>query len=129
MCVVEYMICFQVLTGCEVQWVPASGGQVPDGALPSGETEEGEPLFVGRTSHEGTMTLGKVYCYMHFLYIRLLDFTLNGYLKVYRVIQEERAVFWEIIVRQGVHVNMCRILNVYCDNSCVTVHIQNYCEW
>lgn len=51
---------YEVLTGCEVEWVPASSGQVPDGALPSGETEDGEPLFVGRTSHEGTRTLGKV---------------------------------------------------------------------
>jgi len=60
------MICFQVLTGSDVEWVPASGGQVPERALPSGETEEGEPLFVGRTSHEGTMTVGKVrYCYVH----------------------------------------------------------------
>ena len=54
------MICFQVLIGGEVEWVPASGGQVPERALPSGETEEGEPLFVGRTSHDGTMTVGKV---------------------------------------------------------------------
>jgi hypothetical protein len=88
---------------------------VPDNALPSGETEEGEPLFVGRASHEGTLTVGKVYsyCHWHLLYIQLLDFTLNGDLKVYRVIQEERPAFWEIIVRQEVHMNMCRILNVY----------------
>jgi len=33
--------------------------------------------------------------------------------KVYRVIQEESPAFWEIIVRQEVHVNVCRILNVY----------------
>jgi hypothetical protein len=122
------MICFQVLTGCEVEWVPASGGNVPDKALPSGETEEGEPLFVGRVSHEGTLTLGKVYCYWRLLYVQLLDFTLNGELKLYRVIQEERPVFWESIVRREVHVNMCRVLNVYCDNSCVTVQIQNYGE-
>jgi len=111
-CIIEYMICFQVLTGCEVEWVPASGGQVPEGALPSGETEEGEPLFVGRASHEGTMTVGKVYRYMHLLYIRLLDFTLNGDLKVYRVSQEKRPAFRGIIMKQEVDVNMCRILNV-----------------
>jgi hypothetical protein len=80
------MICFQVLTGCEVEWVPTSGGQLPDRALPSGETEDGEPLFVGRSSHEGTMTIGKVYCYMHLLYIKLLDFTFHGDPKVYRAI-------------------------------------------
>jgi len=111
-CNIEYMICFQVLTGSEVEWVPASGGHVPEGALPSGETEEGEPLFVGRASHEGTMTVGKVYHYMHLLYIRLLDFTLNGDLNVYRVSQEKRPAFREIIMRQEVDLNMCRILNI-----------------
>ena len=80
------MIWFQVLTACDAEWVPASGGQVPDGALPSGETEEGEPLFIGRVSHEGTMTVGKVYCYWHLLYVQLLDFTLNRDLRIYRVI-------------------------------------------
>jgi hypothetical protein len=49
-----------VLTGCQAAWIPASGGQLPEGALPSGETEDGEPLFVGRASHEGTLTVGKV---------------------------------------------------------------------
>ncbi|KDR23720.1 C3 and PZP-like alpha-2-macroglobulin domain-containing protein 8 [Zootermopsis nevadensis] len=51
---------YQVLTGCEAAWLPSSGGQLPEGALPSGETEDGEPLFVGRASHEGTLTVGKV---------------------------------------------------------------------
>lgn len=100
---------------------------MPDRALPSGETEDGEPLFVGRTSHEGTMTVGKVYCYLHLLHVQLLDFTLSGDLKVCRVIQEESPTFWEI-VRQ-VHVNVCLILHVYINNSCVTVRIQNYGEW
>lgn len=49
-----------MLTGCEAAWLPVAGGQLPEGALPSGETEDGEPLFVGRASHEGTMTVGKV---------------------------------------------------------------------
>ncbi|XP_063229579.1 uncharacterized protein LOC134534858 isoform X2 [Bacillus rossius redtenbacheri] len=51
---------YQVLVGCEPAWVPAAGGQLPQGALPAGETEEGEPLFVGRANHEGTITVGKV---------------------------------------------------------------------
>nr|CAD7265734.1 unnamed protein product [Timema shepardi] len=51
---------YQVLVGCEPAWVPSVGGQVPDGALPSGETEDGEPLFVGRAKHEGTLSVGKV---------------------------------------------------------------------
>jgi hypothetical protein len=60
LCNTEHLYFFQVLTGCEAAWVPAAGGQLPDGALPSGETEDGEPLFVGRASHEGTLTVGKV---------------------------------------------------------------------
>nr|CAD7433108.1 unnamed protein product [Timema monikensis] len=51
---------YQVLVGCEPAWVPSVAGQVPDGALPSGETEDGEPLFVGRAKHEGTLSVGKV---------------------------------------------------------------------
>ena len=78
--------CFQVLTGCEVEWVPASSGQVPDKALPSGETEGGEPLFVGRALHEGTMTLGKVYfvySYMQLLHIQLHDIIFHRDLNLY----------------------------------------------
>ena len=28
--------------------------------MPGGETEDGEPLFIGRVHHEGTVTIGKV---------------------------------------------------------------------
>ncbi|XP_047000999.1 uncharacterized protein LOC124616700 isoform X2 [Schistocerca americana] len=51
---------YEVLCGCEAAWVPAAQGQVPAGALPSGETEDGEPLFTGRAQHEGAMCVGKV---------------------------------------------------------------------
>lgn len=52
---------YEVLCGCAVAWVPAGGADpVPASALPAGETEEGEPLFVGRVQHEGSVTLGKV---------------------------------------------------------------------
>lgn len=48
-----------------------SGGNIPDNAIPGGETEDGEPLFIGRVEHEGTMTIGKVQpshsvCYIPF---------------------------------------------------------------
>jgi hypothetical protein len=84
-CSTEHPYFFQVLTGCEAAWVPAASGQLPDGALPSGETEDGEPLFVGRASHEGTLTVGKVriFCWIVGLLCarthrctELLDFTL-----------------------------------------------------
>lgn len=54
------MLTFQVLVGGPANWVPTSGAAIPAGAMPAGETEEGEPLFVGRASHEGSLTVGKV---------------------------------------------------------------------
>jgi len=40
--------------------VPTSGSQAPPGALISGQSEQGEPLYVGRVQHEGSLTPGKV---------------------------------------------------------------------
>ncbi|KMQ95579.1 c3 and pzp-like alpha-2-macroglobulin domain-containing protein 8 protein [Lasius niger] len=62
---------YQVLCGCSPTWVAVSGGNIPSNALPGGETEDGEPLFVGRVHHEGTVTIGKVQpshsvCYIPF---------------------------------------------------------------
>ncbi|XP_018369126.1 PREDICTED: uncharacterized protein LOC108765092 isoform X1 [Trachymyrmex cornetzi] len=62
---------YQVLCGCKPTWVPVSGGNIPPNAIPGGETEDGEPLFVGRVHHEGTVTIGKVQpshnvCYIPF---------------------------------------------------------------
>ncbi|XP_070520354.1 uncharacterized protein [Cardiocondyla obscurior] len=62
---------YQVLCGCRPTWLPISGGNIPSNAIPAGETEDGEPLFVGRVHHEGTVTIGKVQpshnvCYIPF---------------------------------------------------------------
>ncbi|XP_034177579.1 uncharacterized protein LOC117603005 isoform X4 [Osmia lignaria lignaria] len=51
---------YQVLCGCKPMWVPTSGNQIPPNAIPGGETEDGEALYVGRVNHEGTLTIGKV---------------------------------------------------------------------
>lgn len=51
---------YEVLCGCNPQWIPTSGNQIPPQAVPAGETAEGEPLFVGRVNHEGSVTTGKV---------------------------------------------------------------------
>lgn len=51
---------YEVLCGCNPHWVRVSGNQVPPNAVPAGETGEGEPLFVGRVNHEGSVTTGKV---------------------------------------------------------------------
>lgn len=60
---------YQVLCGCNGRWVPIAGGQVPPNAVPGGETEDGEPLFVGRVHHEGTVTIGKVQASHNVCYI------------------------------------------------------------
>lgn len=41
-------------------WVPVQDGQIPPNAVPGGETADGEPLFIGRATHDGTITVGKV---------------------------------------------------------------------
>lgn len=51
---------YQVLTGCEPVWMPCSGAGIPAGALPAGESEDGEALFIGRATHEGVLSIGKV---------------------------------------------------------------------
>jgi len=61
---------YEVLVGSG-QWVPGNGSNIPPTAMPAGETEEGEPLFVGRVQHEGTVTIGKVHpshgvCYISY---------------------------------------------------------------
>lgn len=51
---------YEVLVGCRPHWVQVEGTNIPPTAVPAGETGEGEPLFVGRVHHEGSVTLGKV---------------------------------------------------------------------
>lgn len=51
---------YEVLCGCTASWFPVSGDAIPPQAMPAGETEDGEPLFVGRVNHEGSLTIGKV---------------------------------------------------------------------
>lgn len=44
-----------------VSWVSTSGGTIPDNAVPAGVSVEGETLYVGRVTHEGALTVGKVH--------------------------------------------------------------------
>ncbi|XP_058979645.1 C3 and PZP-like alpha-2-macroglobulin domain-containing protein 8 [Musca domestica] len=41
-------------------WVPVNDGNIPPNAVQAGTTADGEPLFVGRATHDGTVTVGKV---------------------------------------------------------------------
>lgn len=51
---------YEVLCDFSGRWVACSGGNIPPNALPGGQSEDGEPLYVGRVIHEGTLTIGKV---------------------------------------------------------------------
>lgn len=37
-----------------------TGGNIPPGAFPAGQTENGEALYIGRVNHDGALTPGKV---------------------------------------------------------------------
>jgi co-chaperonin GroES (HSP10) len=52
-----------------VSWVATTGANVPEKAIPGGISEDGEVLYVGRASHEGTVTVGKVQVSHGVLYI------------------------------------------------------------
>ncbi|XP_022127275.2 protein TonB [Pieris rapae] len=55
----------------KVRWIPSSNGAVPPGAIPAGNTQNAEPLYIGRVRHKGSLTPGKVHpshncCYISF---------------------------------------------------------------
>jgi len=47
--------------GTVFEWVLASGGSVPEGAVEGGQTQDGDKLYIGRAPHENTLTCGKVH--------------------------------------------------------------------
>uniref|UniRef100_A0A182FHR1 Uncharacterized protein n=1 Tax=Anopheles albimanus TaxID=7167 RepID=A0A182FHR1_ANOAL len=59
----------EVLVHKQLVWDVASSGQVPLGAIIGGHTADGEPLYIGRTYHEGSHTVGKVQCSHNCIYI------------------------------------------------------------
>lgn len=52
---------FEVLLNTGFTWVQASDGNVPHHAVVGGRTSSGENLFIGRASHNGVLTPGKVH--------------------------------------------------------------------
>jgi hypothetical protein len=48
-----------VISPESVSWVESSGETIPPNAIPAGAAEDGEVLYVGRASHEDTVTVGK----------------------------------------------------------------------
>lgn len=57
------------MNGSGFQWILCSGGYTPPNAFIAGTTLEGEPLYIGRASHGGTITPGKVHRTHGCLYI------------------------------------------------------------
>ncbi|GLV45926.1 uncharacterized protein CBL_11723 [Carabus blaptoides fortunei] len=51
---------YEVLCECNGRWVRAAGADIPPNAVTGGQSEDGEPLYVGRVAHEGSVTTGKV---------------------------------------------------------------------
>lgn len=60
---------FEVLSGTGFTWVHSSNGHVPNGAVLCGNTSTGEPLYIGRAHHEGSLTPGKIHRSHGCLYI------------------------------------------------------------
>jgi hypothetical protein len=52
---------YEVLCGSGMTWIGSSNGHVPAGAISTGNTNTGEPLYVGRAHHEGSLTPGKIH--------------------------------------------------------------------
>ncbi|KAH9362509.1 uncharacterized protein LOC144155600 [Haemaphysalis longicornis] len=50
-------------------WVPASDGQLPYGAVQGGRAGDGEPLYIGRVVNDGEVYVGKVHPGHHVLYV------------------------------------------------------------
>ncbi|RWS02129.1 uncharacterized protein B4U79_02268 [Dinothrombium tinctorium] len=48
-------------SNCELVWQHSSHGKVPTGAIQGGRTADGEPLYIGRHYHDGSLTVGKIH--------------------------------------------------------------------
>lgn len=55
--------------GVTHEWKPATGADLPPGAVEGGNTVEGETLYIGRVFHEGVMCSGKVHPSHGVLYV------------------------------------------------------------
>lgn len=60
--VIDFYFCYSddVLCNGNTSWQPSAGGIIPPKAVHAGNTANGEPLYVGRVAHEGSIVVGKV---------------------------------------------------------------------
>lgn len=62
--------CFEVLVNNNsYTWVASSNGNVPPNAVTGGQTSSGEALYVGRATHNGLVTPGKIHPSHRCLYL------------------------------------------------------------
>jgi hypothetical protein len=62
-----------VLDGTEFSWVDDMSGSVPPDAILGGQTVCGEPLYIGRVTHNNALTVGKIHPSHRCLYIPYAD--------------------------------------------------------
>ena len=60
---------FEFLCHESVKWVSSSNGKLIGNELTGGTTLDGETLYIGRVSHEGSLTVGKIHPSHGCLYI------------------------------------------------------------
>lgn len=60
---------FDYLVGDGFEWVGSSSGHVPDNAVLAGNDQSGEPHYVGRAHHAGSLTPGKIHQTHQCIYI------------------------------------------------------------
>jgi len=60
---------YEALSGHGFSWVASGHGHVPPGAVATGNTNQGEPLYIGRAHFQGSLTPGKVHRSHACLYI------------------------------------------------------------
>lgn len=51
---------YEVLCDCRGTWLVTAGDNIPPTAVQGGSAENGEPLYIGRASHNDTITVGKI---------------------------------------------------------------------
>jgi len=51
---------YEVLCDFGGRWMACTGANIPPNALAGGQGDSGEPLYIGRVSHMGSLTVGKV---------------------------------------------------------------------
>ncbi|XP_061401589.1 uncharacterized protein LOC133337374 [Musca vetustissima] len=60
---------YELLRGPGYSWVQCEYGQVPANAVVTGHSDDGEPLYIGRGPHCGSLSIGKVHSSHGCLYI------------------------------------------------------------